>query len=388
MTRSFITALLLLTVGLSLAQDSLFVQLAQENMKTFRPTATGFTGAGWTFIQERAKASANVLIGEDHFTVEIPQLITAVGLDTQYDNFYIELDPYSTAIIAKTFEGSDADRQAFNAEFGHLYSFYALKQEYALLEKMMKSGCQLLGSDQIVMYDDRLIFQDLAKKTKNLQAKAIYELVADQSKQHLDKFMQDPSNPMYLMTPAFGEQLTKLEALDLSAREVDIIKKMRTTVEIYQKQSHAIRVQLIKHHLMNDYDQWGTKRNLFKYGANHVARGESFLTVTDIGNIVANISEANYTESFHLMALGESGMQGAPFSTFPASPIDPNGFYLAHLKPFFGITEGADWYVFDLLPLRKALERKKLTIENENLVRTIKGFDALVLIPEVTAAGF
>ena len=45
---------------------------------------------------------------------------------------------------------------------------------------------------------------------------------------------------------------------------------------------------------MNDYENWNGKRNLFKYGANHMARGESFLTVTDIGNLVANIAEANY----------------------------------------------------------------------------------------------
>ena len=44
--------------------------------------------------------------------------------------------------------------------------------------------------------------------------------------------------------------------------------------------------------------------------------------------------------------------------------------------------------MFDLLPLRKALEKNTLTIENVNLVRAIKGYDALVIIPEVTPAGF
>ena len=238
------------------------------------------------------------------------------------------------------------------------------------------------------MFDDRLIFQDLILKTKNQEAKKIYESVCEKSKAHLDEFLTNPQNPMYFMTPSFGEDLSKLQDLDLSPIEDEIIDKMRLSVEIYRKQSHRIRVQLIKHHLMQDFDKWKGKRNLFKYGANHMARGESFLTVTDIGNLVANIAEANYEKSFHIMILGESGMQATAFETFPASPIDPNGFYLKHLQPFFQITEGNDWAVFDLVPLRKELERGKLTIENQNLIRSIKGFDVLILIPKVTAAGF
>jgi hypothetical protein len=370
------------------AQDSLLLEMAKENQLSMRYDNGLFSGPGWEAVRSKAKDSDHVLIGEDHFTVEIPKFIEAIGLDSKYDNFYIEIDPYSTAIIQKTFTWTDQKRAEFYKKYGRIYSFYALREEYALLEKMVKSGMNLLGSDQIVMFDDRLIFQDLAQKTKNLNAKKTYESVAEKSKAHLDKFLQNPQNPMYFMTPAFGEDLSRLGEMELSEIEYDILEKMRISVDIYQKQSHRIRVQLIKHHLMNDYAKWKNKRNLFKYGANHMARGESFLTVTDIGNLVANIAEANYQESFHIMILGESGMQATAFETFPPSEINPNGFYLKHLQPFFQLTEGADWAVFDLIPIRKALERGTLILDNQNLIRSIKGFDVLILIPEVTAAGF
>ena len=380
-------SLLLICYSLQ-AQDSLFLRLAKENMKSMKFENGRFSGPGWEALQREAQESDHVLIGEDHFTVEIPKFIEAIGLDSKYDNFYIEIDPYSTEIIHRTFTWEDDKRSEFYKKYGRIYSFYALREEYALLEKMVKAGMNLLGSDQIVMFDDRLIFQDLILKTKNQEAKKIYESVCEKSKAHLDEFLTNPQNPMYFMTPSFGEDLSKLQDLDLSPIEDEIIDKMRLSVEIYRKQSHRIRVQLIKHHLMQDFDKWKGKRNLFKYGANHMARGESFLTVTDIGNLVANIAEANYEKSFHIMILGESGMQATAFETFPASPIDPNGFYLKHLQPFFQITEGNDWAVFDLEPLRKELERGKLTIENQNLIRSIKGFDVLILIPKVTAAGF
>ena len=40
----------------------------------------------------------------------------------------------------------------------------------------------------------------------------------------------------------------------------------------------------------------------------HLARGESFLTIYDIRNMVANIAESNFEESYHIMIIGEAGM--------------------------------------------------------------------------------
>lgn len=274
-------------------------------------------------------------------------------------------------------------------QYGKILSFYSLKDEYALLKKMVNEGMSLLGSDQIVMYDDRLLFDDLARTTKNEKAKEIYQHVSERSKIQFEKFLSDPgNNPMYMMLSDFSDQLLKLKELKLTPREQDIISKLEISKDIYTTQSHKKRVQLIKHHLMNDFEKWNGKRNLFKYGANHMARGESFLTVTDIGNIMANVAEASYQESFHLMILGESGMQATAFETFPAQPINPDGFYLKHLKPFFELTNDQQWAVFDLVPIRKQLENGKLKIEDENLIRTIKGFDVLILVPEVSAARF
>ena len=162
---------------------------------------------------------------------------------------------------------------------------------------------------------------------------------------------------------------------------------MKRSVSIYKQQNHKERIRLILHQLMKDYPKWKDSRNLFKYGANHMARGESFLGNFDIGNVVANITESNYEESFHIMIVGESGELGSIFKSFPSNPVDTeNGFYLSYLKLFFDITEGNDWHLFNLAPLRKMVERGKLQIDNLNLLRTIKGFDILVVIPEVTPA--
>lgn len=371
-------------------QDSLLMRLASENVNLFVPQNGGFTGEGWNYIANKVDLSTHVLIGEDHFSNEIPAFIKAIAKHTKFDNFYIELDPFSTEIIAKTFRNfSEEERKKFNKTYGGLFSFYALKPEYELLEMMMDSGSNLLGSDQIVMYADRLIFQDILDETKSPEAREIFENMIAQSIVHLEKFYEDPKNPMYFMTPDFTMQLDLLEKLDLSAKEYLIIRNMRRSVTIYKEQNHRDRVQLMLHQLMNDFQKWNTSKTLFKYGANHMARGESFLHVYDIGNMVANIATSNYQESFHLMIAGESGKVGSPFKDFPDSPIDiENGFYLSYLKPFFKITSGDQWHMFNMIPLRETVEQNKLQIDNLNLLRVVKGFDVLVIIPELSPAKF
>ncbi len=385
---SIVFCFLFVTTGF--AQDSIFNRLASNNLKTFSYSNNSFNGEGWDFIKNEVAEATNVLVGEDHFSNEIPKFINAIASSTKFDNFYIEVDPYSTAILKKSIlKYSKQERERFNSEFSDLFSFYALKPEYELLCNIVESGVNLLGSDQIVMYADRLIFQDIAKRSSNEKAKEIYNYISKQSKLHLEAFYLNPQLPMYFMTSEFGLQLEKLDALELSTKEDLILKDMQRSVIIYKERSHKKRVNLIMNQLMKDYPIWNHNRTLFKYGANHLTRGESFLANFDIGNLVANITESNYQESYHIMIVGESGMLGSPFKTFPPNPIDSEtGFYLKHLKPFFTITEGKEWHVFDLKPLQKEIEKNHLSVSNLNLLRTIKGFDTLVIIPEVTAAKF
>lgn len=392
-TMNVFLLFLLLTPSALLADDGAFAALARTNQFPMHEQDGAFSGPGWDLLSERVAGAQQVLLGEDHFTNEMPRLMSAIAGIGSFDYFYIEVDPFSTRIIERSIrELEPAQRLEFRRAYGDLYSFYALEPEYALLEQLVGSGARLLGSDQVVMFSDRLIFEDLVKRTENEQARQIYRHVAQQSQERLDRFLQNPDKPdfssLYFMTPEFSGDLERLSALPLSDGEQAIVEAMRRSVDIYQTQSHRKRVQLIKNQLMADYPRWLENRTLFKYGANHLARGESFLTVQDIGALVAEIADAAYQESLHVMIIGESGFQGSPFRGFPPSAVEPGGFYLKHLQPFFELTEGKNWAVFDLVPLRRAQQRGELAIDNVNLLRSIKGYDLLVLIPEVTPAGF
>ena len=391
-TYVFILSILLSSLPLQ-ADDSAFAELARQHQYSMSEEDGVFSGPGWGLISERVARAQQVLIGEDHFTSEIPRFSGAIAGIGTFDHFYIEVDPFSTRIIERSIREMDAaQRLEFRRTYGDLYSFYALEPEYTLLEQLVEGGAGLLGSDQVVMFDDRLIFQDWIARTGNEQARQIYRHITQQSRERFERLLENPEEPdfssLYFMTPEFTGDLERLSALELSDEERAMVEAMQRSVDIYQTRSHRTRVQLLKHQLMVDYPIWIGSRTLFKYGANHMARGESFLTVQDIGALVAELSEATYQESLHVMIIGESGAQGSPFRGFPPSLIDVNSFYLKHLQPFFPLTTGEDWAVFDLLPLRRAQQRGELAIEDTNLLRSIKGFDLLVLIPEVTPAGF
>ena len=86
-----------------------------------------------------------------------------------------------------------------------------------------------------------------------------------QSKRHLEKFNENPKNPMYLMTEEFESQMAKLDSLNLSPQEEVIIADFKKTLRIYKNRgSHPKRIQLMKHQLIKDLDIWRKSKNLFK----------------------------------------------------------------------------------------------------------------------------
>ncbi|RZM22422.1 MAG: hypothetical protein EOO88_29490 [Pedobacter sp.] len=389
---AFLVSLILLSlasVGSCLAQDSLITDLTKKNLTTFVRKENSFTGPGWEKIISKGKSSNDILIGEDHFTNEIPFFTSAIASQFKFDNFFCEIDPYTATILQEKISKLSApDLHTYVNTYGNTLSFYSYQSEFDLLKQFTRSNTTIRGTDQILLIGDRVIFTELSKSTKNTAAKKIYELIATNSKTYFDIFLKDQSKPFYLLTDDFEKNMNALLALKLTEREVKIVEAMKLSAKIYKSQSHELRIQLMKHQLMEVYSNWAGKRNLFKYGANHLAKGESFLEIYDTGNLVSSLNDAQYQQSLHIMILGISGTQASRFEGFPAEQIQPSDSMFKTLKPIIKNVNGEEWHCFDLLPLKDALNDGKLTVKDVKLQRIIKGYDLLVLIPKVTASKF
>lgn len=384
-----VLAAIVATPLISFSQDSLVTQYVKKNAKTFTVSHAAFTGNGWDTLINEIQKSDYVLIAEDHFTNEIPFFTSAITDKVKFDNFFCEIDPYSTEIItSKIKKLSDAQLEKYVNDFGNVFSFFAMEPEFKLLKKLVKANTSVYGIDQVLMNADRLICNDLKTKTKNEKARKIYEDIELKSKTYFDDFLKNPSKPMYLIADDFEKQITELLKLNVSQNEKDQIEALKLTAKIYKEQNHHLRVQLMKNNLMNVYNKWVNKKNLFKYGAGHLAKGESYLKIYDIGNLINNIADSQFKSSLHILILGKSGAQGSPFQGFPEQPIIENSNKTKNLMPLFSGVEGNEWHCLDMLPLRKALENGEIIVNDVTLSRIIKGFDFVVVIPKVTAAKF
>lgn len=384
----FLTAALFITSQVY-AQDSLITSLSKKNISTFTKANGIFEGPGWEKIIQKLETSNDVLIGEDHFTSEIPYFTSAIAAKVNFDNFFCEIDPFTADILQQKIRTlSSKALQDYVNTFGNTFSFYAYSPELELLKQLNKSNTKIFGTEQILIIGDRVICTELAKTTKNPVAKKIYQTIAINSKTYFDRFLKDQSKPFYLLSNDFSKKIDTLSGLKISLAELKIVKMLRTSAKIYKSQDHQLRIQLMKNQLMEVYSNWMGKRNLFKYGANHLTKGESFLEVYDIGNLVSNLNDADYKKSLHIMILGTSGTHASRFEGFPSEEIDPSNSMLKTLSPIIRTVQGEAWHCYDLLLLKKELDAGRLIVQDIKLQRIIKGYDLLVIIPKVTASAF
>ena len=338
-------------------------------------------------LDSAARASNQVLIGEDHFFNEIPRFVSAIATSTTFQNFIVEIDPYTANLLQeKISKLSPADFTNFNRQWQETFSFYALKPEMELLKEMVKSGVRIGGTDQIILMSDRLIANSLKKKSKDKEAIKLYEQIETQATRHFNAFLKDQTQPFYMLTAAFDSVLNKLLTLPLSADEQKQLHDLQLSKRIYSEGSHWLRLQLMKNNFYNYYYPRVTdQKTLYKFGCNHLTKGEGLLGGYDIGNIVYNIADSRYEKSLHIMIVGKNGWQGSPFKNFPAQQLDPVNGELKVLKAFFDET-GDEWMCFDLTKMHRPLRRGDLKIDDLFLRRVLQGYDYLVVIPEVTAA--
>lgn len=368
MKKASALILLLCCATTIFAQDNLIDSIIQKNYYQFTPTDTKtyFKGEGWTILTKEINKANSVLIGETHFTNEVPYFTEAIIEATKFDNYFHEISPSTDAIIAANIKALSAKNlDAFVKEYNSNFSFLRHEKDFDLYKKMVQSGINTFGVEQVSLFSDRLIISRLMEKTNNKKAKEIY---AAMLKKSLEQDKEDQK--YYLFSTDFLEKTAELSKLPLSKDEKKQIEDLQLSREIYLNRNHHLRIQLMKNILIQDMPHWTNKKNLFKFGANHTPKGESLMEIFDIGNLVSTIEDGNFRTSLHIMIIGKSE--------------DETIEDLKTYKAFMNVIKSDDWYTFDLRPLQKAISKGKLKIENITLLRIIKGNDFLVYVPNFT----
>ncbi|PXY46107.1 hypothetical protein [Flavobacterium hydrophilum] len=365
--------LLLLTLfitNFNYAQNIVLDSLVQKNGFPFQIDKNiSFQGKGWDVLLNEIKQSNSVLLGETHSTNEIPYFTNAVINEVQFDNYLLEVDPYSVDIIETKIKSLSTEKlNLFVKEYSTNFSFLEYEPEFTLFKNLVKRNTKTYGVEQISIFADQMIISNLKETSKNKKVIEIYDQMLHNSKQSSSK---EGLEKYYMLSEDCLQKIDLLLQLKLSDKERKQIEALKLSREIYTKRNHSLRIQLMKSILLNQMPDWKNKKNLFKFGAVHVPKGETILTKTDIydiGNLISNIEEANYRKSLHIMLVGK-GEDDNDNSSF---------------KSFLNLLKDDQWYCFDLRPLKKSILQNKLKVDDVYLSRIIKGYDYLIYIPKVT----
>jgi len=352
------------------AQNRVLDSIVQRNGFAFRIDKNiSFQGKGWDILLNEIKQSNSVMLGETHFTNEIPYFTNAVINEVQFDNYFLEVDPYSVDIIETKIKYlSDGQLNSFVKEYSTNFSFLEYEPEFALFKNLVKRNTKIYGVEQISIFADQMIISRLKETSKNKKAVEVYEQMLHNSKLAASK---DGMEKYYLLSEDCLQKIDSLLTLKLSDKERKQIVDLKLSREIYSKRNHPLRIQLMKSILLNQMPDWKNKKNIFKFGAVHVPKGETILTKTDIydiGNLISNIEEAHYRKSLHIMLVGQ------------LEDEDDNTSF----RSFLNVAKDDQWYCFDLRPLKRSILQNKIKIDDVYLSRVIKGYDYLIYIPKVT----
>lgn len=349
------------------AQNTVLDSLVQKNVFPFGSDSNiSFQGKGWDVLLDEVKQSNSVLLGETHFTNEIPYFANALVHAIKFDNYFQEVDPYTVAIIETKIKSLSADQlNDFVKSHSTNFSFLRYEPEFTFFKDLVDRNTKAYGVEQISIFADQLIISSLKEVSKNKEAINLYEQMLHDSKRAA---LKEGLEKYYLLSDDCLQKIDLLLSLKLSDLERKQMEDLKLSREIYTNRNHALRIQLMKNILLNQLPDWTNKKNLFKFGAVHVPSGETILTKTDIydiGNLVANIEDGNFRKSLHIMLTG-----GEDKTVF---------------KPFLDeIKDEEQWYCFDLRPLKKSILQNQLKVDVVYLSRVIKGYDYLIYIPKLT----
>ena len=166
------------------AQNTVLDSLAEKNGFAFQPDKNiSFQGKGWDVLLNEIKQSNSVLLGETHFTNEIPYFTNALINEVKFDNFFLEVDPYSVDIIETKIKSlSDEQLNSFVKEYSTNFSFLEYEPEFDLFKNLVKRNTKIFGVEQISVFADQMIISRLKETSKNKKAIEIYEQMLQNSK--------------------------------------------------------------------------------------------------------------------------------------------------------------------------------------------------------------
>jgi hypothetical protein len=359
------------------------------------------SGPGAELLLQELAASQFFLIGEEHETAEIAKLATALlpaASKHGYRHVAFEIGPFSTARV-RTYD----DIEAFLKRYPWSMPFVSWKEEAELYDTATKLGATIWGIDQEFVLAGTANLEALVAMAKDDASRAAAMKLLERSRAGDAELVKTKSPGAVFMLSATAEDLAALRtAFAGNTDALRLIDALEESREIYALnrtsgwESNYKRSLLMKRLFADAYAAAVAKgearpKVFVKLGATHTMRGRSMTGVYDLGSMVPELAFMNGTRSFSLLVLPRGGFVNShrPFSPNAddkRTAYDPAKALPFDAKPLLDAAAGTVWSLFDLRPLRVPLRRNRLAPLEPRFEDVLWGYDAILVIPEVTPA--
>ena len=368
-------------------------------------------GEGAGVLSRAILSSRFVLLGEEHFSKEVPQLGEAMCDMIHPDVYAVEVGPNAARYVSGLLKSSD--RMTRMQERGRQYpssmAFLDIKEENELAAHCAASshnpGFELWGLDQeFVGAAGMLLDAMLATHPGPQSRRAILHAQLQERKAESAARAAGQVELLFLLasTDADLNPLEQAIAADGNTETRSIFREFMDSRHIYQMHlqglpdSNRVRAEVLKQHFMANYTnfkQRSPQPHVFiKFGAMHTGKGFSFLHQRDLGNLIAEQADLEQAQSLHVLVLGARGVHFYPTGygkTTVPQPFDLTtdaqwSWLNPALKQQFSQEAGVPPKTMTLFDLRELRFRHlDLTSDWEHVIYS---YDLLIIVPEFTAA--
>lgn len=390
----------------TVASPSFADRLAQAGSPlTVRPE--GLSGPGAAILSEAIGDSRYVLIGESHFSREIPAFTTNIcrlmapgGLTAMV----VEIGPEAAGAVNARLRAPDREQRISDFMRAHPDAMAFLSgrdegQTAADCAGVAGPDFKLWGLDQEFFGASGYLFEQMLAAGPGPLARAQIEALAGQERTATQAALASGS-PMDLflfkVTDAALDQAGAAIDQDGGDRAKALFAALRETRAIYQASQsrrgdpNGRRARLMKRTLAAHFAEAPRARVLMKFGAYHLYKGYNPLGQRDVGNFVAEHADGEGVKSLHIVVTGAKGALGGyngvgrqvAVHKFDATTGKDSDWAKDVMLARPSGTAPGDWLLVDLRLLRGA-DLEALTPEWRALIR---GYDLAVVAPELSAS--
>ncbi|ATY31040.1 hypothetical protein [Sphingomonas psychrotolerans] len=369
--------------------------------------AEGFSGPGAAILSEAIDASRYVLIGESHFSREIPTFTTNIcrlmapgGLTAMV----VEIGPEAAGVVNARLRAPNREQQISDFMSSHPDAMAFLNSRD---EGQTAADCagaagpdfKLWGLDQEFFGVSGYLFEQMLAAGPGPLARAQIEALAEQERAATQAALASGSPGdlfLFKATDATLDQAGTAIDQDGGGRAKALFAALRETRAIYQASQsrrgdpNGRRARLMKRTLVTHFAEAPQARVLMKFGALHLYKGYNPLGQRDLGNFVAEHADGEGVKSLNLIVAGARGAlagyngvgRQVTVHNFDATTGKGSDWRKDVMLARPSGTPPGDWFLVDLRRLRSA-DLEDLTPEWRALIR---GYDLAVVAPELSAS--